>query len=92
VVSEVGVESNKEILRRRKNYLIASLLSFKDERCDGYLPDDVSDELRFLILSGVNEFCFFAESFIDDSVIQNEAFLERFDTMFRMVEGISDGG
>lgn len=84
-------ESNREILRRRKDRLLATILSYKDNYLDEYLPDDLASEARGFLLDEINDFYHYASSFVDESYIHNEAFLERFDKMFDMVQEMSDG-
>ena len=46
----------KKILARRRDRMIATILSFKEDECDEYLPNDVSNTLRKLVLDQVNDF------------------------------------
>lgn len=46
----------KKILAKRRDRMIATILSFKEDECDEYLPNDVSMDLRKLVLDQVNDF------------------------------------
>lgn len=44
-------------LRKKSDRSIATILSFKDREVNGFLPADVSAELREVILDEINSFC-----------------------------------
>lgn len=73
----------ERLLFKRKQAACAALLSFKDDKVDGFLPKDVSDALRKEILDQINnlyESCLDVfESFDGSFVIVNELFKERYD-------------
>ena len=64
-------------LQKRKDRAIASILSFKDRECNEYLPDDVSAELRKVILDEINSFCESAVDVSNGNV--NDLFVEKLD-------------
>lgn len=70
-------DNNKEYIEQKRDRVIATLLSFKDDRCDSYLPESVSRELRILILDQVNSFTNFVFDLMDDDVSVNSLFLDR---------------
>lgn len=45
------------LLEKRRNRCIATILSFKDNQCDPYLPENISGELRRIILDEINSVC-----------------------------------
>lgn len=42
--------NKKELLGKRSKRSIQVILSFKERNCDGFLPEDVSRDLRKVIL------------------------------------------
>jgi hypothetical protein len=46
----------KKILAKRRDRMIATILSFKEDECDEYLPNDVSVDLRKLVLDQINDY------------------------------------
>lgn len=69
----------KEFLGKRRDRAIATILSFKEDNCDEFLPDDISDDLRYIILSQINDVCDFAFDLLNDDIDFNEHFLNRLD-------------
>lgn len=74
----------KELLAKRRDRAIATILGYKDDYCNDYLPDGVSDGLRKEILDQINDFYDFAldalstQSVHDEpGVILNEEYLAR---------------
>lgn len=45
-----------DVLARRRDRVIAILLSFKERECDQYLPRDVQVRFRKIVLDQLNEF------------------------------------
>lgn len=45
-----------DVLGRRRDRVIAILLSFKERECDRYLPRDVQVRFRKIVLDQLNEF------------------------------------
>jgi len=83
-------ESNREIIGRRKNRLLASILSYKDEYLNQYLPEDVAACFRDVLMDEINDYHHYVSSFVDESVIHNEALVERIDAIFTMVKDIHE--
>lgn len=81
---------NKAFLGKRRDRAIATLLSFKERECDGYLPQEVSQRLRKEILDQINEVCDVAFDLIDDSdVVWNEDFMDRFDELNEKIDQLA---
>lgn len=81
---------NKTFLKKRRDRVIATFLSFKEAECDRYLPKDVSSALREEFLYQINELCGVALDLISDSdVVWNEEFMERFDALCDQVDQLS---
>lgn len=74
-------------LSRRRDRCIASILTFKDTECNSYLPEDVAEELRSVILDEVNDFCNAALDVIGGNV--NEAFVEKLDEIQRQLADLT---
>lgn len=70
---------NKEFLGKRRDRAIATILSYKEDECDYYLPEDVSSGLRKMILSQINDVCDLAFDLIDDDIEVNQLFLDKLD-------------
>lgn len=49
-----------DIVERRARRAAARILSFKDRECSDYLPHDVDEKLRSVILDQINELAFCA--------------------------------
>lgn len=74
--------NEKIFLGKRRDRVIATILSFKERECDQFLPVDVSTSLRKLILDEVNDLCELAFDLIEqDSVVINEEFMNRFEQL-----------
>jgi hypothetical protein len=76
--------ANKDFLGKRRDRAIATILSFKEKECDTYLPQDVSYELRKIILDQINDVVDLAYDLINDDIVINEAFLQRLDEILNM--------
>lgn len=71
---------SKIILENRRNRVIATILGFKENEVDQYLPKDVSMALRKAILDQVNDLTNLAfDLMTPDSVTINEAYLQKID-------------
>lgn len=73
-------------LERRKNKAIAIILSHKERDCDPFLPDDVSESLRKVILDQVNDLAELATSLLDSTIVLNEEYMERIDRILERWE------
>lgn len=73
-----------KFLQRRRDRAIATVLSFKDRECDQYLPKDVSEDLRELILDEINDLCYAALDVIKGDV--NDLYVKRLDEIQRLLE------
>ena len=62
----------KGLLAKRRNRCIATILGFKEKNCDDYLPIEVSDNLRKVILDQINDLCELVFDIIDEDVMFNE--------------------
>lgn len=71
--------ANKDFLGKRRDRAIATILSFKEKECDQYLPQEISFELRKVILDQINDVIDLAYDLINDDIIINEAFLDKLD-------------
>ena len=75
---------NKEFLGKRRDRAIATILSFKERECDHYLPEDISYDLRKVILDQMNDLVDLAYDLINDDIIINDAFLDKLDEILNM--------
>ena len=77
--------NNKGFLGKRRDRSIATILSFKENECDQFLPKEVSVALRKIILDQINDLCDLAFDIIDeDSYIEfNDEFLDRLEAIYR---------
>lgn len=84
----------KELLRRRKDRACATILGFKDEVCDEYLPKDISRELRNVILDQINDLYDFTLDVAQadtDGVVVNDVYLDRLEEIKRILVMSPDG-
>lgn len=65
------------LLERRRDRSIATILSYKDSHCDQFLPEDISSDLRKVILDEVNSLCDYALRLTAKGDALNELFLDR---------------
>jgi hypothetical protein len=69
-----------DIFARRRNKAIAVILRFKEQECDTFLPERVSDQLRKIILDQINDYhelvCDLVSVYQQGGVV-NELYLER---------------
>lgn len=70
---------DKTFLGKRRDRAIATILSYKEDNCDEYLPKDVSNGLRSVVLMQMNDVCDLAFDLINDDVEVNELFLDKLD-------------
>lgn len=82
MMSTIG---KSRIIAKRRDRCLATILSFKEEALDDFLPEEVSDNFRKLVLDSVNDVCNLAIDLLEESTIVNEVFLER-------IEDIVAGG
>lgn len=67
----------RQMIGKRRDRVIATILGFKEDSCDEYLPDDVSDKLRKVILDQINDVCNYAIDIAEEKTVVNEEFLKR---------------
>lgn len=81
----------RKVLAKRRDRMIATILSFKEDECDQFLPDDVSYELRKLVLDQVNDYfdlcCDLLRSGQGDGVIVNDFYAQRLDDIHAILVG-----
>lgn len=78
--------NGKGFLGKRRDRAIATILSYKERECDEYLPTDVSNALRKLLLDEINDLCELAfDLFEQDNVVLNEEFMTRFEELYERV-------
>ena len=71
--------SKSEIVAKRRDRAIATILSFKEDEVDYYIDDELSSDLRKVVLDSINDVCNLAIDLLDESSIVNELFLDRLD-------------
>lgn len=74
----------RALLGRRRNRMIAIMLSDKEEFIDPYLDDETAQELRKLILDRFNEFSDFCMDMIDSiesGMVLNDLVLDKLDQL-----------
>lgn len=49
-------DSTKELLKKRKDRTIATILGVKERECDPFLPAEASHALRKVVLDTINDF------------------------------------
>ena len=80
----------KEMLSRRKDRSIATILSYKDEVMDEFLPSDVSFEFRKLVLDQLNDLYDFSldvlRSVEGNSMTINEEYVDRLEAALTRAE------
>ncbi len=72
-------EGKSRMIAKKRDRAIATLLSFKEEEIDDFIDEDISQELRKLILDLFNDVANIAIELIDESSVINEIFLDRID-------------
>lgn len=73
--------SGAEIVAKRRDKCIATILGFKEDEVDDFIDPEISVELRKIILDSINDVCNLAIDLLDESSIVNEEFLDRVDEM-----------
>jgi hypothetical protein len=68
---------NTRLFEKRRNRAIAVILGFKEDYCDSFLPEDVSQDLRKVILDEFNDVCNLAIDLMEEGVIFNQEFFDR---------------
>jgi len=69
--------AKSQLIARKRDRAIATLLSFKEDEVDPFIDNDVSDELRKLVLDLFNDVANIAIDLVDESSVINEIFLDR---------------
>lgn len=81
----------RKILAKRRDRMIATILGAKEDLCDTYLPDDVSEAFRKVVLDQTNDYFDLCADILrsvqPDSVLINEAWLEKIDAIHEAVTG-----
>jgi predicted transcriptional regulator len=78
----------RALLSKRKNRTLAIMLSEKEDVVDDFLPEDISQELRKMILDHVNDFHDFCVDLIesmDQGMVVNQIAAERLDQIYLML-------
>lgn len=73
----------KGLVIKRSKRCMATILGFKEKHCDAFLPEDISENLRKVILDEVNELINLVTDILDEDVMFNEEY-------FTMLEDIHD--
>lgn len=85
----------KEMLSKRKDRSIATILSYKDQTLDEYLPPDVSREFRKLVLDQLNDLYDFSldllRSVEGGSVTINQEYVDRLEAALDKAEELVSG-
>lgn len=76
---------DKTFLGKRRDRTIATLLSFKEQWVDQYLPPEVSSALRKEILDQINDLCDLAFDLIGEEVVFNDSFMAKLDDIYEIV-------
>lgn len=73
-----------DVLGRRRDRVIAILLSFKERECDQFLPRDVQVKFRKIVLDQLNEFADLSadimRSLDNGEVALNEVYFDRLES------------
>ena len=81
-------EGYRALLGKRKNRTLAIMLSEKEDFVDEYLPDEVSQDLRKLILDHMNDFhdfCVDLLDAVDSGMMTNQIAIERLDQIYGLL-------
>lgn len=73
----------KGLVIKRSKRCMATILGFKEKHCDAFLPEDISESLRKVILDEVNELINLVTDILDEDVMFNDEY-------FTMLEDIHD--
>lgn len=81
--------SVEDVVARRCNKAIAIILRHKDEQLDEYLPEDVSDAFRTLVLDQINDLSDLFNDLLrvtrDEGRVINEHFLDTLEAVHEAV-------
>lgn len=84
--------NTEEIMAKRRDRVISSILAFKERECDQHLPPETRSKLRKVILDQINDLYDFYSDILDsDGVVRNEFFLERLEAIYQAVCKDDDG-
>lgn len=87
--------SVKEMLSKRKDRAIATILSYKDLEVDPHIPQEIRVQLRKVVLDQLNDLYDFSLDLIrsveSGEVTINEEYVERLNAALDRVEGLVDG-
>ena len=79
----------QDLLARRRDRAIATLLTMKEREIDPYLPKEASGRLRQMVLQQINDLhdmtLDILRSFDDGSVVLNELYLQKLDELHEAV-------
>lgn len=79
----------RNILAKRRDRMIATILGAKEDICDEYLPQDASSEFRKIILDQVNDYYDLCSDLLrsvqPDSIVINEKFLDKLDEIHEVL-------
>jgi hypothetical protein len=84
----------KEILQRRKNRTIATILGFKERELDDFLPAGVSADFRSLILDQINDLVNLTLDLLaaaSGERVINELYYDRLEDKLDEIQGILTG-
>lgn len=76
---------SKNFLGKRRDRVIAILLSYKEREIDRYLPEQVASKFRREILDQINDLCDLAFDLLATDTVFNEEFLQRLDEIYECV-------
>lgn len=81
----------QDLMAKRCDRAIAVILGFKEKECDEFLPRDVQQRLRKVILDQINDlfnlYCDINKSALDDSVVVNQLYVDRLNAIYEVVVG-----
>lgn len=72
-------DSAVTVIDRRAKRAAATILGFKDRECRMYLPDDVDDKLRKIVLDQINELAHLAidcVNSVSDASVTNQMYVD----------------
>lgn len=75
----------KGLVVKRSKRCMATILSFKERYCDKYLPEDVSEDLRKVILDEVNELINLVTDILDEDVMFNEEYFDMLEDIHNLL-------
>lgn len=82
---------DKGLLAKRRNKAIVRIMDFKEKQCDVYLPEDISFNLRKVILDELNGFADLVFDILDDDISFNEEYYNMLDDIHKVLVGGKDG-